>query len=286
MTMTMPDECLCCGRAESRPHLTGLLRCTRCGHVRADTSLSNEEIKELYGSRYFQGGEYVDYASEEPALRRNFARRARELSLRHPKGGRLFEIGAAYGFFLREVTTLFDASGCDISEFAASRSRSISGISVVVGDYLEMKLETAYDVICMWDTIEHLQRPDLYVAKALHELNPGGTLVFSTGDIGSLVARIKGPRWRLLHPPTHLHYFTADSVRALLERHGVTQVEIRYYAFWRSADAVARHILTKVNKRVGRKLHEALRALGATNFSFPLNTLDIMTVFATKPKTA
>ena len=65
----------------------------------------------------------------------------------------------------------------------------------------------------MWDTIEHLKRPDLFVQKAAADLRPGGLIALTTGDIGSLNARLRGARWRMIHPPTHLHYFSvSDSV--------------------------------------------------------------------------
>ena len=44
----------------------------------------------------------------------------------------------------------------------------------------------------------------------------------TTGDIGSLMARWRGARWRQIHPPTHLHYFSKLTLAQLLERHGFT----------------------------------------------------------------
>ena len=244
--------------------------------------LSDDELKELYSASYFQGAEYSDYGLEAPALRRNFAPRVRDLAKLYPKGARLWEIGAAYGFFLKEASTHFDVSGCDISEFAARYGREKFGLNLEAMDYLDYACEAPFDVICLWDVIEHLREPHEYLAKAASDLRPEGTIALSTGDIGSLMGRVGGRKWRLLHPPTHLHYFTARSMRTLLERLGLADIKIGYHAFWRSVDAVAYRLLAHPPGKRSARLYEVLQKAGLLSFAFPLNTFDLMTVYARK----
>jgi hypothetical protein len=45
--------------------------------------------------------------------------------------------------------------------------------------------------------------------------NPGGIIVITTGDFGSMAARLTGARWRLMTPPQHLWFFTHESIRRL-----------------------------------------------------------------------
>ena len=98
--------CICCENSISCAYLKGLRRCTLCGHVWADTMLSDEEMQALYASKYFQGQVYLDYEKEQPALRRNFIGRLVELQKMYPRGSHLWEIGTAYGFFLDEAAKL------------------------------------------------------------------------------------------------------------------------------------------------------------------------------------
>ena len=65
-----------------------------------------------------------------------------------------------------------------------------------------------------------------YGEKAYEVLKPGGRLFLTTGDIGSWVARIQGPRWRLIHPPTHLHYFSKATITRLLTGLGFSVQEV------------------------------------------------------------
>lgn len=276
----MTGDCICCGGNNHTPHLRGLIRCADCTHVWADMALSPEELKALYSENYFLGEEYLDYEKERPALERNFQLRLRELLERAPAGGQLWEIGSAYGHFLQQASTHYTTAGCDISEHATRHARQELGQVVHCGDYLALDTPKEQDIVCLWDTIEHLAKPRAYLEKSSDQLKPGGILALSTGDMGAWMARFRGEKWRLIHPPTHLHYFTAQSMQRLLESLGFTDIEIHYHAFWRSADAVAYRLLGYPETRWTAPLYRALSRAALLNFSFPMNTFDLMTVYA------
>lgn len=281
--MTTSAACVCCLSTTSLPHLAGLRRCQKCTHVWADVALSPEEHRRLYAGNYFQGEEYLDYSKEAPALLRNFRRRVAELQDLLPVGVRVWEIGSAYGYFLSAARDVFDARGCDISGHAAAYAHNELHVDVQEGDFLQMKPPPLpHEAVCMWDTIEHLASPELYLEKAHAETAPHGLLVLSTGDIGSLLARIRGRKWRLIHPPTHLHYFTRRSIETLLNRIGYDVLSIAYPVFWRSADAVAFRLLGFPDTRLTAPLYRALRSAGLLNFAIPANTFDLMQVTARK----
>ena len=275
---SLGTPCVCCLGVMSTPSHAGLVRCSGCGHVRADLSWTPEMFRELYTEEYFKGGEYADYEEEGPALRLNFRRRVNELAALHPEGSALWEIGCAYGFFLKEASTHFSAAGCDVAEEAVRCAVEKQGVNAHCLNYLEHVSDKPFDIICLWDVIEHLPEPHRFLEKALEELRPGGTLALSTGDIGSLCARLRGARWRQIHPPTHVHYFTRHSMTTLLERLGYTDISFRYHAFWRNMDTVAEKLLA------AGPLYRALHRLGLLHFNFPLNLYDLMTVYARKPE--
>jgi SAM-dependent methyltransferase len=272
--------CICCQETAHTEVYDGLERCTACGHIRALLDWTPEMFHELYTTGYFKGGEYEDYEEEGDALRYNFRKRLKELKKRHPDGGDLWEIGCAYGFFLEAAGKCFNAAGCDIARDAVASAVADRDVKAQCLNFLEKEEGGPYDVICLWDTIEHLSRPDLYLEKAFSELKEGGTLALSTGDIGSRWARLRGRHWRLIHPPTHVHYFTPASLEALLMRLGYSDVEFRYPPFWRN---VHNTVVKLSQKHAFFSLFRPLTAhtpLGRINF--PLNLFDLMTVYARK----
>ncbi len=277
--------CLVCGAAVNgvRPSPRGLLRCPQCGFVFADMPADEPiTLTSLYQDEYFKGGEYDDYLRDRPQLQANFADRIATLR-RYSNGGKLFEIGAAYGFFLELAQAYWQPAGIDVAEPAARYARENLGLPVACGEFLQYPLDPAsYDLFCMWDTIEHLARPDRYIERIAHHLRPGGVLALTTGDIGSLTARAQGERWRLIHPPTHLWYFSAQTLGQLLRRYGLEVVHLSHPGNYRSLSALARWGLTPFGA-VGQSAYTRLARSGWATRGVNLNLFDIMFVIAQRP---
>jgi SAM-dependent methyltransferase len=238
---------------------------------------------ELYAEGYFQQEEYADYAAQRDSLTRNLKARARDLR-RYSTGGRLLELGCAYGYFLGIASEWWCARGIDISEHAVRHAREALGVDAVQGDFLQMEDEPeAYDVVCLWDTIEHLRRPVAVLEKAARSLRPGGVLALTTGDVESRLARWRGERWRLIHPPTHLFYFSRRTIAAALRRCGLEVVDISYVGYYRSLGAIL-HGLFVVRRNPGSILRRLAASKLAQRVPIYLNTFDIMQVIARKPR--
>jgi len=276
-------ECIVCKSKENKPLYQGILKCQNCGHVFADLGLSDEELFELYRKNYFFGEEYSDYIADKKVIQKNFGLRfkvlQRFLKANHQS---LFEIGSAYGFFLDLVRNRFaKVQGIDITEDGVRYAREELKLEVIKEDLLKYELDgQKFDVVCMWDTIEHLRDPHLYVEKISHQMEPGSLLTITTGDIESFNARFKKAKWRLIHPPTHIHYFSKKSLSRMLENYGFEVIYNRYCGFSRSVDNVAYNVLVLRHK--GPKLYNLLKKLRLTGFDFYLNMYDIMYIVARK----
>lgn len=248
-------RCLVCdGALAPAPKLPGLLQCADCQFITADAHLSDDELASLYAEDYFHGDEYADYVSEGPELRANFLKRLEVVLALQPEQerGRLYEVGAAYGFFLDEVRSRYrHVAGIDISEDAAKFARDTLGVDVVAGDYLKVEFDEPLDIVCLWDTVEHLAHPGDFLLKAGRDVRPGGLVALTTGDIDSLNARLRGRRWRMIHPPTHLHYFSRRTITKLLDRAGFDVVHLDTAANSRSVRGIAYAILVLRGKRQG-----------------------------------
>ena len=81
-------------------------------------------------------------------------------------------------------------------------------------------LSDLFDVVVMFEVIEHLFDPRLVLEQVQRLLRPGGTLVLSTPNFNALSRFALGNSWAVLSPAEHLYYFTRDSLRALLQAAG------------------------------------------------------------------
>jgi len=262
------------------PYFKGLVRCQNCNFVTTDVNLDASDIQALYGKGYFFGEEYVDYIKDKEILQINFQKRLKRI-LEYKRGGDLIEIGCAYGFFLDLARRYFNVKGYEISEDAAKYAQGLS-LDVESRDFLKADVpKNSVDIIAMWDVIEHLFEPQKYVELARKVLRPGGLLCITTGDIESLNASLRGEKWRMIHPPTHLHYFSRDTLRLLLEKNGFTIEHEGYIGMTRSLRQIAYSILMLGGNKHAR-LFTMLERLKITDLSFSLNLRDIIFVIAKK----
>lgn len=255
----------------------GIVACSTCGLLfYADPPAQGGR----YGPGYFDGGEYRDYVEDKASLQRNFRSRIREL-LRWAPRGRLLEIGCAHGFFLELARSHWEVRGIDVSAEAVAHARSL-GLDAIAGEFLTLPEEPGeYDLICLWDTLEHLERPIETLEKAARSLKPGGTLVLTTGDAGSLVARLRGERWRQIHPPTHLFYFSRATLAQALRRAGLTVRVVSAVGYSRGFRSMMYGIFALGRPRPAWP-YRLLTAGGRIDFPVYLNLLDIVMVAAVK----
>lgn len=274
-----PDTCLVCDGSYGPSRLPGLKECTRCKFITADMTMSEAELNALYGEDYFHGEEYRNYVSEEASLKANFRRRIDTLQQLIPdlKQRKVQEIGCAYGFFLDEVRNdVASAKGIDISADATRYAREVKRVDAVTGNYTDQPAEPGVGLVAMWDTVEHLPRPDLFIEKAGREIEKGGYIAITTGDIDSLNARMRGKHWRMIHPPTHMHYFSVDTLSKLLDRHGFDIVHVSHPGNARDLRSILHFIL---ELRLGwGGLYRAIANWPIFNLSVSLNLFDIMFV--------
>ena len=264
------NKCIVCQSNNTPALYDGIMKCVECSHVFADLSLSNDELGNIYRKNYFFGGEYSDYVADKSVLEINFKLRQKILNrfIDKSKHRNLMEVGCAYGFYLNIAREYFETvKGIDISEDGIGYAKDELKLDVKRIDLLNYDFgSNKIDVACMWDTIEHLRSPHLYVEKLSQNLNPGGLIAITTGDIESINAKIKKENWRLIHPPTHLHYFSKTSLVTLLEKNGFEVIYNRYCGFFRSIDMVAYRLL--VIERNHKKFYELLQKIGITSYNF------------------
>lgn len=211
-----------------------IVKCSTCGHVFYNGALGAAEIKEIYGKDYFNGAEYINYVQDKEVIQRNFKERLKRVK-KYSSKGELLEIGSAYGFFLDLAKDSFNTTGFEICDDAVQYAKNKLNLNVHCGDFLKKEVnQDFYDVACMYDCIEHLVHPEDFVEKINVSMKKGGILVITTGDINRFIPRIKKSKWRLIHPPSHIHYFSKKTLCMLLEGYGFKILSITYPGIWRS----------------------------------------------------
>ncbi|MDQ4037773.1 MAG: class I SAM-dependent methyltransferase [Actinomycetota bacterium] len=216
----------------------GVRRCSRCTLVFVSPRLQGAALSRLYDQvNYFEGGVYGDQSRWSPAMllqriwtsgRLDRIAKARRQAdrVRSGTGHRLLEFGSAYGLFLEAARGRgYDVQGVELSRPAADATAKL-GIDVYCGQLVDAPVDGPYDVICGWDTLEHVPDP-LAVLRRIRELiDEDGTVALSTPYFSSVPSRMLRERWWTLKPTEHIWHYTPYTLRLLAARAGLTVTDV------------------------------------------------------------
>ena len=197
-------------------------RCESCGLIFCDPYPSAEQINAYYNSemKEFENEFFRDSFEARVEI---FAPRVDLICSAEPSG-RLLDIGSAIGIFiesLRRASTLFEISACDLNVAACAELRGrFPGITVHNCDAADLDTDTKYDVITMWDTLEHVVDLPKMLATVRRLLRTDGLFVFSTPNTHSFEWLVAGNRHIQILPPGHVNLMNTSSIAVLLERNG------------------------------------------------------------------
>lgn len=205
-----------------------LYQCSACSFVFVYPTPS--DLAGIYGESYFNKPDdqeygYVDYDRDKEPLRKLFIRYIEKFESL-TSGRRILDVGAATGYFLDLAKARgWQTFGTEISDYAAKEAQS-RGHKMIVAPLTEITGEK-YDVITMWDVLEHVSNPVEYVRAAKNLLSDNGVLAINTVDTSSLWARMMKGKWHLVVPPEHISFLSKQNLRELLEREGYEVLSIK-----------------------------------------------------------
>jgi 2-polyprenyl-3-methyl-5-hydroxy-6-metoxy-1,4-benzoquinol methylase len=191
------------------------------------------------------------------------------------------DTGAYCGYFLDVARAAgFEVEGIELSRWASAQARSL-GLKVH-NETLGQRASHGgrYDVVTLWDVIEHFADPRAELSSVFRMLKPGGRVYISTIDCGSLLARALGAQWPWLME-MHLFYFDRSTLPVLLESVGFRVIEKSNYTHVVSASYLMRKTAASFPK-VGGLARLAGRLL-PERLAVPINLGDNMLVAAERP---
>ncbi|MBI3981229.1 class I SAM-dependent methyltransferase [Candidatus Microgenomates bacterium] len=247
--MVKAKTCYLCGKKNNQESFLKLGHrislCPNCGLYSLEFEGNYQKFLETYYSKgYFTGGKhyraYADYLGDKPTILKNM-RKYLTVIKKYKKEGMLLDLGCAMGFLLEEaVKWNFDSYGVDISTYALGvAKKNIPKEKLFLGNIEEIEKVLAkkvpghkFDVITMFDLIEHLENPREALKKTLSFLKDDGLVVIQTGDAGSTWAKIMGKNWHFFAPPQHFYFYNQKTMKMLLEQAGLKVIKIQKVGKW------------------------------------------------------
>jgi len=227
------DLCpVCLGRAnrpvysEARDPITLnsflVVECITCGIV--FTTPRPTSMDSYYPQRYRAYGPLVT-----GLLQRFYLMRIARWARFKPNRGRVLEVGCGPGLMLagfrkRGWTVL----GIERNEAVAEAARRALGLEILTTTVEELSAELRFDLIIMFQVLEHIGEPVPLLQECARRLAPGGHLVTNVPNFSSWQSRFAGSNWLHLDVPRHLVHFTPRTLQETLERGGLKLVEMSF----------------------------------------------------------
>ncbi len=213
-----------------------IARCNNCGLMYVVNPPCEKEISGIYSDKYFMGDisrfGYIDYFEEEGYNKLNFKKIITNLE-KYVNGGKILDVGCASGSFLSLLGKDWDKHGLDISYYISKYARESHDFKILTGELINLPYaENSFDVVTFLDVLDHMRSPLENLRAASRLLKKGGLLTITCGDTDAFFAKLMGKRWYLYIPPTHLFFFSKNTLIRILNDMGFRIIKIEYSGKW------------------------------------------------------
>jgi SAM-dependent methyltransferase len=251
-----------------------IVRCAGCGLLMTNPRDDVETIQRVYAS--LNDPVY----DAEDANRQRTARAYLHLIQRFSSSpGALLDLGCATGVFACEAQAKgWQVTGLEPSAWSLDQARNRCSSVHWVNSLLENAdfPPGHFQVITLWDVLEHVNSPT-QVMRLVHKwLAPGGWVYLNLPNSASLTARLTGARWVLLLRE-HFWYFSPATMRYLLEKTGFTLIHTQpNFVRFSFANIAAR--LSQYSGWPGALGHRmaALQRFKNWAFTFPMGEMNVV----------
>lgn len=224
-SVTESDPAKLYGAASGIPGTQQLVQCSDCDMIYESPRFDAETIVQGYMS-----SQESEHDSQYPMRVKSFYLTLKKHANHIPApGARVLDIGTAGGAFLEAATQYgYDAYGMEPSADLVARGKA-RGLKIEQGTIEKHSFEeNSFDMVCLWDVIEHLPNPKSALIEIRKLLKPNGILLINYPDIGTWQAKIAGKKfWWILS--VHLHHFTRKSIKQICKQTGFDAFHFQRY---------------------------------------------------------
>lgn len=265
--------CTNCGFGVHGP----IVKCLSCGMIYVNENITQSQI-----STYYEVARDQLYFAEQNARKRTFSNYLKKLEKAFPHKGRLLDIGTNTGLFVKLAQDNgWDAAGLEPNRWAVSYAKKNYKIDLINKPFERNTFpKQTFEVITMWDVIEHFTNPVSEIRKIYHQLKPGGLFAFSTVDPQSLLAQIMGPKWSW-YMDMHRAFFTRESAEIYLKKCGFKKIIFKPHWRYLSLGYLASR-LAAINPNIAKGSAYLVHWLGAEKVVIPYYANDLFDCYAYK----
>jgi len=192
-----------------------ILNCLSCNHIYSHKAPKN--IQDAYSNNFHQRQSLKSYDSIRKFRINRFAKERINLILKYKKNGNFLDYGCGTGWLIEHAKSKFkNIEGYEPTKKLAEITSKKLNINVF-NDFRNRR-SNKYDIITLYDVIEHILNPKKFVNDIHKMMNKNALLVIYTPNSASISFDYLKEKSNLIIPPLHLHFFNYDSLNHLLKK--------------------------------------------------------------------
>ena len=208
-----------------------ILECQDCGIYLLSPKISTKEMEKYYPEDYIC---YQEAIEDDPKLFSRLNRkgalrkRCRIVTNRIEKPGKILDIGCATGIFLEGMKKRgWMVKGVEPNQGAAQYAKKRFGLDVFCGYLPDANLQNeTYDVVTIWDVLEHVPDTHQLMNEIYRVLKPGGIVIATLPNGKAWERFIFDTYWVGWEIPRHYRTHTPATITAFLKEKSFDEIEI------------------------------------------------------------
>lgn len=236
---------ICSGEVQLINKKHNLGKCTQCKFIFCLTTFTQEQFIKVYDELYNrENSQYQRHSKDEfdkiinnEPIKVGWNRsRLIKKNILNSECKSVLEIGSGIGLvgaYIRSKDKNIKYLGMELDKEAFEKSQLLK-LNTIHGDFKEIeKIDTLFDVVMMWEVIEHLQDLNSFLELAYKKLNVGGKIILSTPNYNKIYNYPKRKKDDIFQdtPPIHLNFFTPESIKNVFEFHQFKDCNVRVKKF-------------------------------------------------------
>lgn len=225
-------NCPSCGSSRRKVRIERfdrkVLQCLDCDLGYMDAFPAN--VEDVYSTTGYLESHEINYLQNVDYRKKRFAMERLDIIGRHlnkpATQARLLDVGCGAGWFLEVAKERgYIISGLEIGKQLAEFTSKKLGAQIYTVPLTELPATESFDVITLFDVLEHVNSPRTVLKALRNHLNPGGIGLLFTPNLDSVGISILQELSSLIMPAEHLFYFTPASLRRMIEETPLDVVE-------------------------------------------------------------
>ncbi len=208
-----------------------IFKCQDCGIYLISPKISPDEMEKYYPDKYIC---YQEAIEDDDNLYRRLDRknavikRCKIVKKIYKEPGEILDVGCATGLFLNEMEKLgWKVNGVEPNKNAAKYAKKRFGLDVFCGYLNDAKFPGgSFDVITLWDVLEHVPSPNELMEEINRLLKPGGLVIGTLPNAKAWERYLFGEYWVGWEIPRHYRTHTPETITKFLQDKSFKDINI------------------------------------------------------------